>query len=55
MLEIGCAAGGNLIPFAAAHPQAHTVGIDLSQVQVYSSRAQALGLNLELLAGIGGE
>jgi len=24
VLEIGCAAGGNLIPFAAAHPQAHT-------------------------------
>ena len=54
MLEIGCAAGGNLIPFAAAHLQAHTVGIDLSQVQVDQgrTRAQALGLNnLELLAG----
>ena len=54
VLEIGCAAGGNLIPFAAAHPQAHTVGIDLSQVQVDQgrTRAQALGLNnLELLAG----
>ena len=53
-LEIGCAAGGNLIPFAAAHPQAHVVGIDLSQVQVDqgSTRAQALGLNnLQLLAG----
>jgi len=54
VLEIGCAAGGNLIPFAAAHPQAHVVGIDLSQVQVDqgSTRAQALGLNnLQLLAG----
>jgi SAM-dependent methyltransferase len=54
VLEIGCAAGGNLIPFAAAHPQAHTVGIDLSQVQVDQgrTRAQVLGLNnLELLAG----
>ena len=54
VLEIGCAAGGNLIPFAAAHLQAHTVGIDLSQVQVDQgrTRAQALGLNnLELLAG----
>jgi len=54
VLEIGCAAGGNLIPFAAAHPQAHVVGIDLSQVQVDqgSTRAQTLGLNnLQLLAG----
>ena len=54
VLEIGCAGGGNLIPFAAAHPQAHVVGIDLSQVQIDQgrARAQALGLdNLELLAG----
>jgi methyltransferase-like protein/SAM-dependent methyltransferase len=54
VLEIGCAAGGNLIPFAAAHPQAHVVGIDLSQVQIDQgrARAQALGLNnLQLLAG----
>ena len=54
VLEIGCAAGGNLIPFAAAHPHAHVVGIDLSQVQIDHGRArvQALGLdNMELLAG----
>jgi len=54
VLEIGCAGGGNLIPFAAAHPQAHVVGIDLSQVQIDQGRmrARALGLqNLELLAG----
>jgi methyltransferase-like protein/2-polyprenyl-3-methyl-5-hydroxy-6-metoxy-1,4-benzoquinol methylase len=54
VLEIGCAAGGNLIPFAAAHPHAHVVGIDLSQVQIDRgrARAQALGLdNLSLLAG----
>ena len=54
MLEIGCAAGGNLIPFAAAHPRARVVGIDLSQVQIDQGRArvQALGLdNLELIAG----
>lgn len=29
VLEIGCAAAGNLIPFAATHPLARTVGIDL--------------------------
>jgi SAM-dependent methyltransferase/Fe2+ transport system protein FeoA len=54
ILEIGCAAGGNVLPFAAAHPRAHVVGIDLSQVQIDlgRTRARALGLdNLELLAG----
>ena len=53
-LEIGCAAGGNLIPFAALHPQARLVGIDLSSVQVDQGRrrVEALGLtNLELLQG----
>jgi SAM-dependent methyltransferase len=34
VLEIGCSAGGNLIPFAAWHPQAEVVGIDLSQVEI---------------------
>ncbi len=54
VLEIGCAAGGNLIPFAARHPAATAVGIDLSQVQIDDGRdtARALGLrNLELIAG----
>ncbi len=53
VLEIGCAAGGNLIPFAATHPQAQVLGIDLSEVQIRQGRtvAAALGLgNLELLA-----
>ena len=54
VLEIGCATGGNIIPFAVAHPQARAVGLDLSQVQVDLARAkvQALGLdNLEFVAG----
>jgi methyltransferase-like protein/SAM-dependent methyltransferase len=54
VLEIGCASGGNLIPFAAKHPEARAVGIDLSAVQIDEGRrrAQALGLgNLELLQG----
>lgn len=54
VLEIGCAAGGNLIPFAAAHPHARVVGIDLSKVQIDQGRkrVQALSLdNLRLLAG----
>jgi methyltransferase-like protein/SAM-dependent methyltransferase len=54
VLEIGCAGGGNLIPFAAAHPQARAVGIDLSQRQIDQGRrrVQALRLdNMELLQG----
>ena len=31
VLEIGCSAGGNLTPFAAWHPEARAVGIDLSR------------------------
>jgi SAM-dependent methyltransferase len=53
VLEIGCAAGGNLIPFAATHPDARVVGVDLSEVQIDEGRARAgeLGLaNLELIA-----
>jgi methyltransferase-like protein/2-polyprenyl-3-methyl-5-hydroxy-6-metoxy-1,4-benzoquinol methylase len=52
VLEIGCAAAGNLIPFAAMHPLARTVGIDLSQVQIEQGRrrVRALGLdNVELI------
>ncbi len=51
VLELGCAAGGNLLPFAVAHPDAHIVGIDLSpqQVQAGQSIVKAMGLqNLEL-------
>ncbi|MBP1822557.1 class I SAM-dependent methyltransferase [Mycobacterium sp. OAE908] len=54
VLEIGCATGGNIIPFAAAHPQARVVGLDLSQVQVDLGRAKvdALGLdNVQFVAG----
>ena len=54
VLEIGCATGGNLIPFAATHPRAQAVGIDLSQVQIDRgrSRAEALGLdNVQFVAG----
>ena len=54
VLEIGCAAAGNLIPFAATHPLARTVGIDLSQVHIDQGRrrVRALGLdNVELMHG----
>lgn len=54
VLEIGCAGGGNLIPFAAAHPHARAVGIDLSPVQIEQGRegVRSLGLtNLDLQVG----
>jgi len=40
-LEIGCAGGGNIIPLAAAFPDARFVGIDLSPVQIGQARARA--------------
>ncbi|MDM0113535.1 class I SAM-dependent methyltransferase [Variovorax sp. J22R133] len=33
VLELGCASGGNLIPFAARHPHAQAVGVELSPLQ----------------------
>ena len=51
VLEIGCAAGGNLIPMAAALPRSRFLGIDFSAVQVRVGTADvaALGLaNVEL-------
>ncbi|BBY15074.1 methyltransferase regulatory domain-containing protein [Mycolicibacterium litorale] len=54
VLEIGCSAGGNLIPFAAWHPRARVVGLDLSAVQIDQGRklVAALGLrNVELRQG----
>lgn len=53
VLEMGCAGGGNLLPFAVAYPNAHVVGVDLSSVQVQQGKqvVQALGLkNLHLHA-----
>lgn len=39
VLELGCAAGGNLIPVARRHPHAQLVGVDLSQVQIEYGRS----------------
>ncbi|WP_085317052.1 class I SAM-dependent methyltransferase [Derxia lacustris] len=46
VLELGCAAGGNLIPMAVALPEAQFVGVDLSLRQVEEGQAaiRALGL-----------
>lgn len=53
VLELGCAGGGNLLPFALAYPDAHVVGVDLSAVQVGQGQGviDALGIkNLHLHA-----
>jgi methyltransferase-like protein/SAM-dependent methyltransferase len=51
VLELGCAAGGNLIPLAVTLPRGHFIGIDLSGRQIDDGRrvVRALGLrNIEL-------
>jgi methyltransferase-like protein len=46
VLELGCAAGGNIIPLAARNPQARFVGVDLSRTQVAAGRARIARLGL---------
>jgi methyltransferase-like protein/SAM-dependent methyltransferase len=53
VLELGCAAGGNLLPLAVAYPNAQFVGVDLSAVQIAQGQAvlDACGMgNARLLA-----
>lgn len=53
VLELGCAAGGNLIPFAARHPLSSCLGVDLSSVQIAQGQdaiARAGLGNIELRA-----
>ncbi|HZL33935.1 MAG TPA: methyltransferase regulatory domain-containing protein [Tepidisphaeraceae bacterium] len=47
VLELGCAAGGNLLPMAAASPGSRFVGIELSHRQAADGQAAAreMGLN----------
>ncbi|MGE0049302.1 MAG: methyltransferase regulatory domain-containing protein [Acidithiobacillus sp.] len=46
VLELGCASGGNLIPFATLWPDSRCVGVDSSQRQVEDGRAQVAQLGL---------
>jgi 2-polyprenyl-3-methyl-5-hydroxy-6-metoxy-1,4-benzoquinol methylase len=46
VLELGCAAGGNLIPMAVAMPDSSFVGIDLSARQIASGRETVRALRL---------
>ncbi|AAY62105.1 methyltransferase domain protein [Rickettsia felis str. Pedreira] len=47
ILELGCAAGGNLIPHAVLYPKAHFVGVDLSKVQVDEANKNVKELGLK--------
>ncbi len=47
VLELGCAAGGNLIPHAVNYPKAHFVGVDLSKVQIDEANNHKAGLGLK--------
>jgi methyltransferase-like protein/SAM-dependent methyltransferase len=46
VLELGCAAGGNLIPMALAAPRSAFMGIDLSQRQIAQGEAMVQALHL---------
>jgi methyltransferase-like protein/predicted O-methyltransferase YrrM len=54
VLELGCAAGGNIIPLAARFPSAHFTGLDLSirHVEDAQQTIRQLGLtNIEISKG----
>jgi SAM-dependent methyltransferase len=47
VLEIGCAAGGNIIPLACKYPEATIVGVDYSRVQIDDGREMVAALGLK--------
>jgi trans-aconitate methyltransferase len=46
VLELGCAAGGNIIPLAARLPHAHFVGVDIVRRHIEDARARVAQLGL---------
>jgi methyltransferase-like protein/2-polyprenyl-3-methyl-5-hydroxy-6-metoxy-1,4-benzoquinol methylase len=46
VLELGCAAGGNLIPMAATWPESQCLGVDLSARQIEEGQATVRDLGL---------
>jgi SAM-dependent methyltransferase len=46
VLEIGCAAGGNLIPLAARYPESTFLGLDFSRVEIEQGQAEIAALAL---------
>lgn len=52
VLEIGCSAGGNLLPYAIRYPKSQLIGIDLSELQISLGKQmlQQVGVtNVELV------
>ncbi len=49
VLELGCAAGGNLIPLAVAYPDMQLIGLDLSKEQIARGQQCIESLNLSNL------
>jgi len=47
VLELGCASGGNIIPYAMAYPKARFTGIDLSQRHIDDGKKQVEALALK--------
>ena len=47
VLELGCAAGGNIIPLAALYPESEFVGVDLSTVQIEDGKRVIQELSLK--------
>ncbi len=46
-LELGCAAGGNIIPLAYNYPESEVTGVDLSIKQIEQGRKQIFDLELK--------
>jgi methyltransferase-like protein/cyclopropane fatty-acyl-phospholipid synthase-like methyltransferase len=47
ILELGCAAGGNLIPHAINFPKAHFLGVDISKAQIDEANKHSAALGLK--------
>ncbi len=46
ILELGCASGGNILPFALKYPDSQSIGIDLSNNLIAVGNEMKLSLNL---------
>ena len=54
ILELGCASGGNILPYAMKFPQAQIIGVDFSAVHIRSAndfKEQAGLSNIEFVHG----
>lgn len=50
VLELGCGAGANLLPMAAAFPASHFTGVDRARGPIDAARAQVRALGLKNIA-----